>query len=682
MTIPARRSIALGFAGLASAAFVGLGAQEAPPPRPAPRDTVAQRIEPTEIRGERGATVVGGAAAAVVRIDSLRTTVSPSLADILRSVPLVLVRTNSRGEVELSVRGSESRQVGIMLDGLPLSTGWDGRADPSLIPMSGIAQLTYVRATSSVLGGPNTLGGVIDLQVDSPALGYQPRLAVGSDETGAQLASLGIGRTSRVGSGGLLSWKVGGGLREMDGIVRARGVQDLAPRGALRTNTDVSARDGFASLGYRAPNGAGISALVTGYDASRGVAPELHVSEPRLWRYPRQSRVASQLRVSAPRLESRAGTTQLEVSGGLLNGATHIETFTDASYSTVDATEDGQEQVASARFAATQHLPNGAQVRLAVTSNSVRYDETLGADPVLHYRQSLLSAGAETQWIVGSRTLVSGGLVLDRAETGEAGGRTPLGPKDHLGWRLGATVQATANTRLHASASRRARFPALRELYSGALNRFEPNPALRPEELLAAETGISFGDPSLSRGLVAQFVAFHHWLEDGIVRVGVPATNRFQRINRDEMRTAGLEAMAGWRGGIEGPSLTLDLVTQRVDIRDITAGGAERKPEHMPNLRAMVDGTIPVAARVRLGANLTHIGNQYCVNPDTDVDTPLAAQTIGGVTLERSWNLGQGRGFGVMRVLAGMDNVTNAAVYELCGLPRAGRTLRIGVDLR
>ena len=37
--------------------------------------------------------------------------------------------------------------------------------------------------------------------------------------------------------------------------------------------------------------------------------------------------------------------------------------------------------------------------------------------------------------------------------------------------------------------SRRGRFPSLRELYSGALGRFEPNPDLRSETLLGAEAG-------------------------------------------------------------------------------------------------------------------------------------------------------------------------------------------------
>jgi hypothetical protein len=85
---------------------------------------------------------------------------------------------------------------------------------------------------------------------------------------------------------------------------------------------------------------------------------------------------------------------------------------------------------------------------------------------------------------------------------------------------------------------------------------------------------------------------------------------------------------------------------------------------------------------VLLGASLSHVGAQHCVDPDTDVDVALAPQSIGGVTAQRSWRLGGSRGFRFLRLLAGMDNVTNVAMYEQCGLPRAGRTLRIGIDLR
>ena len=655
-----------------------VGAQARPS---APRDTSAQRIEPQTIRGERTATVVGGASALVVSVDSARARVAPTLADLLRAVPMVLVRTNSRGEVELSVRGSESRQVGIMMNGLPLSPGWDGRADPSLVPLTAISRVTYVRSTATVLGGPNTLGGMIDLSFDPPGTdGLEPRLALGTDHTGARLAS-GTVAGARAREGSRLSWRLGGGLRQLDGLVRAHDVPDPSGEPSLRTNTDSRQYDFLGSTEWSGANGAAVQALVSGYAAQRGVGPELHVTAPRYWRYPEQSRRVAQLKATAPRLESRFGTTVVEVGGGVLSGDTRIETFSDGTYRTVSGTEAGREQVNSARFAVTQTLPRGATIGAAVTGNNVIYDETLGTAPASHYRQDLLSAGLEGRFLVGTRTLVSAGVVRDRGVTIDAGGRPPLAAKGLEGWRLGATHQLSARTRLHASASSRGRFPALRELYSGALNRFEPNPALRPERLLATEAGLSLGDPSRPDGASLQLTAFAHHLDDGIVRVRYGTTNRFQRVNRDETRSTGLEALAGWHGGPAGPSLTLDVVAQRVRIADALAGGAGRKPEHMPNFRAMLDGTLPVWGKVTLGANVSHVGTQFCVNPDSGDDVRLSGQTVTGFTAHRSWAIA-GRGFRAMRLLAGVDNVTNAALYEQCGLPRAGRTLRLGVDLR
>ena len=68
------------------------------------------------------------------------------------------VRRNSRGEMELSVRGSDSRQAAVLMDGVPLTLGWDHRADPSLVPLGGVERITLVRGLQSLLHGPNVLG--------------------------------------------------------------------------------------------------------------------------------------------------------------------------------------------------------------------------------------------------------------------------------------------------------------------------------------------------------------------------------------------------------------------------------------------------------------------------------------------------------------------------------------------
>ena len=98
------------------------------------RDSTAQQIERVVITAARTPAAVGGAAAVVVAPSALNVSAAPSLHEVLRQVPFILVRQNSRGEMEISMRGSESRQVATILDGLPLALGWDHRTDPSLIP--------------------------------------------------------------------------------------------------------------------------------------------------------------------------------------------------------------------------------------------------------------------------------------------------------------------------------------------------------------------------------------------------------------------------------------------------------------------------------------------------------------------------------------------------------------------
>jgi outer membrane receptor protein involved in Fe transport len=158
-------------------------------------------------------------------------------------------------------------------------------------------------------------------------------------------------------------------------------------------------------------------------------------------------------------------------------------------------------------------------------------------------------------------------------------------------------------------------------------------------------------------------------------------TNRFIRVNRDDTRSVGAELSLGWRA-VRGHSAHLDLVSQRVRIRDQIAGTAAQRPEHMPAIRANLEGAIRAGRGVTIGATVAHVGAQYCVNPETATDVRLSGQTIVGANALRSWTLGAGGLFRSMRVVLGADNVLDRPVYEQCGLPRAGRTVRIGLDLR
>jgi iron complex outermembrane recepter protein len=658
---------------------------------PVAADTGARRVTGIVVTGVRTPAAVGGASAVVVRPDSLRASPAPVLEQALRETPFVLVRQNSRGEIELSVRGSDSRQAAVMVDGVPLTLGWDHRTDPSVVPLSGVQHIVVVRGLSSLLYGPNVLGGVIDLAVGRGEGGSgvaasrqtEAWLATGVDRYGGRALSAGGAAPLRVSSTSSLVLRAGGGYRQREGFRVTAAANDLTAVDDLRTNSDLRHADAFASLRWQGRAGGHVGLTAAGYRTARGVPPELHLQEPRLWRYPDQSRVLAALFAGTGVVATPAGSGSVETTVGYSGGHLEIESFADRAYTTLDDRELGDERVVTARLLAAHSLTAGGELRTSLTGGEVRYDETLGEQASNRYRQRLWSAAAEAQWPLLSRGGVSGGVAYDVATTPETGGKPPLGRLDAWGWRVGATARATEALRFHLSVSRRSRFPALRELYSGALDRFQPNPSLRPEQLTGAELGATLGGGG---SVAVQGVVFHHQLEDAVVRTTVPGTRLFVRVNRDEIRSSGAELLATWTSSPAAPlraiSLTGDLLAQQVRVRDRLAG-AERRPEHQPEVRSSLELGLPLPLALRGTATARYTGTQYCVHPDAGTQVRLGAQTKGDVAVERSWGLGRGRGLlKSIRALAALDNVTDATVYDQCGLPQPGRTLRVGLQLR
>ena len=643
------------------------------------RDSTPQGVAPVVVRGVRTPTVVGGASAVVADVDSLRLPAAPVLDQALRELPFVLVRRNSRGEMELSVRGSDSRQTAVLVDGLPLTLGWDHRSDPSLVPLTGVQSLTFVRGLASLLHGPNVLGGVIEANVTTgrtSAAAARPHVSVASD-----VDQFGGHGTSLAGSTPLSNgWTARGGVayRDRPGLARGDGIVEPGLDPDLRTNSDLRSLDGFAAVRYAGASGAQLGLSFTGYDAERGVPPELHVEEPRFWRYPVQRRWLGVLSAATGMRGTPWGFGNVQASVGINTGRTEIESFSGADYATVAERETGDERTISTRLLGEHTLGGGALLRAAATLADVSYDEGLDADPVSHYRQRLWSVGSEMTLPLGDVLQLGGGVVMDGADTPETGGKEPLGRLTRWGGRLGLTTTVGDGVRLHASGSQRSRFPALRELYSGALNRFIPNPTLRPERLLAVEAGAT---KQWERAEL-QGVLFQHHLQDAVVRVSAP-DRKFRRENRNEIRSSGVELLASWRHPA-GVSVLGDLTAQRVRVIDVQAGAGAQHAEHQPELRAGLDVGVPLPLDLHGIAGLRHTGRQFCVHPDLGSEVTLGAQTATDLRVEREWSLGRAASalFGRLRTSLSLENVADAAVYDQCGLPQPGRTMRLMVEVR
>ena len=651
-------------------------------------DSGLQRLRPVVVTESRSVGVVGGASAVVMRPEALRSSPAPLLEQALRETPFVLVRQNSRGEMELSVRGSDSRQASVLVDGVPVTLGWDHRTDPSLIPITGAQSLVVVRGLGSVLHGPNTLGGSIEISHDnSGAAPSQVWGGAGVDENSAFVASLGGSRKLADFAGGSLSLRGGFAHRDRDGVSLPSGAVDPTASDGLRTNSDLRETDGFASLRWSNTGGRSLGFSVSAFDAERGVPPEEHISAPRLWRYPYHTRAIAAFSANSGSFSTPLGFGSIEVGAGYNSGRLKIESYNNRQYQTVTAEELGDERTFTGRALVTHSLPKNAKFSAAFTAADISYTETLSPAAGVDYRQKMWSAGGEIETPIGNSTRIGGGLVFDKTTTPETGGRTPAQePFDALGWRAGLTHDLSSDFRLHASVSQRSRFPALRELYSGALNRFRPNPDLKPETLLGFEGGLT-----MSRAFEGvsdatfQVTGFHHNLDDAVVRITLANPTRFMRVNRDRIRSTGAELLGGLVFGESrerGVSITGDAMIQKIKVFDQTANNTERHAENNPETRGTLELGVPLPLRIRGIANTRYTGAQYCLNADTQNEQKLGAQTESDIGFERTFTTAGARLFRSLRALVSVDNIANKTVFDSCGLPQAGRTLRVMFTFR
>lgn len=667
-------------------------------------DSGAARLDSVLVEAGRTVTAVGGASAIVVSPARLAYPASPAplLAELLREVPFVLVRQNSRGENEISVRGSDSRQAAVLIEGIPITLGWDSRVDPSLVPLTGVQQLTITRGLSSLVGGPNVLGGMVEFGLTRPGTAPANRsdysVASGVDGYGGYALS-GAAGIRRPTSLGTFTFRAGASQRARDGFaLSGNGGATSGPAanaadpgvngdGRLRSNSDLQELDGFLTARLEGGRGRYLGITAIGFQADRGVPAELHIASPRLWRYPDVQRRIMIVSAGTGTGNTPLGVGSLTASAGVSQGSLQINSYADATYSMVTAREYGDERTITGRLLGSHSLGSRGQVQSSYTSSEVRYDERFDDDPAARYRQRLNSAAVEIEWALGSVSQVSGGVVHDRADTPESGGREPLGKLSRTGWRVGAsTTGLDPRLRFHTSISQRSRFPALRELYSGALNRFEPNPDLQPETLLGTELGATLIGGGLARaGVDLQVVGFSHRLDDAVVRITQP-DRKFRRINRDRIQSQGLEVIAGWTAPQDsaGVSVTGSLLVQHVRVHDqtIPTGVANAmRAEHQPELRGSVEVGIPLPLQLRAIGTMRHTGRQFCNHPDLGRLVALGAQTIEDLALTRTWSTHTPH-LGTVRAVLAVDNIGDTTAFDQCGLPQPGRTIRVGVQLR
>lgn len=655
-------------------------ADEAPEAFPAERritgaDTLWVITEPIVVYGSTASGTTDPAASAVDAI-VLGAQDLHSAADLAPVLPATRTVVNSRGESVFMVRGASERHIRLWLDGIPLNVPWDERVDAGLVPVDAIGSVRGVRGVGSVLEGPNALAGTIELRPQTmPTDGSRTRLGIQFGES-----VLREGRLLHQRRQGAWELLAAGSWRAQDGYVVPAGLVAPTNQGPSRQrlNSDLEQASLLVRLQRRSASGAVWHVTILGSDGEKGVPPETHLgADARFWRYPSARRGLLGAGLRTPLGGGHDWELVVDAAADLFHQ--EISAYDDATYATPSLSpgvdfETDDDRTGFGRARATRYLDRGS-LAVQTSARYARHRESLQyAAPALTYAQFIGAAAVEADLDLGRSWSTRAGGGWDLASTPESGDKPA---RDATG---AAAAFARLERRLgdpltlHASYARRSRFPALRELYSGALGRFVPNPGLAPEVQDLWDLGAVARRGPWEFGLTG----FASYLDGAIERVGLnDGSNRFQRVNLDAVRTLGFEAVATWR-----PSAAWEIgghhsVIEARRLEDGRYDGAvEDRPSYVSFLsvawrgggwQATAEG---MALGPRMSADVTDAGDGLMRLPaQGTVNLRIARAVTGGVGP-------LSRGAVHLRV----DNVFDALVESQVGLPLAGRTVICGFE--
>jgi len=101
--------------------------------------------------------------------EELATNPSRDVSQALALLPgLNFVQLGQKNDAMVNVRGFDLRQVPVYVDGVPVYVSYDGYADLGRFLVSDLSQISVSRGETSLLLGPNALGGAINLVSRKP----------------------------------------------------------------------------------------------------------------------------------------------------------------------------------------------------------------------------------------------------------------------------------------------------------------------------------------------------------------------------------------------------------------------------------------------------------------------------------------------------------------------------------
>lgn len=427
------------------------------------------------------------------------------VASALNLLPGVSVQNlGARNERLIYVRGFNSRQVPLFMDGIPVYVPYDGNVDLNRFTTFDIGQIDVSKGNASVLYGPNTLGGSINLVSKRPSKKLEANLTTGMgmdsrfDDNYYQTA-LNFGSNHGL-------WYIQGGASYLDRQFW-RLSDDFkataAENGGIRENSGNTDYKGNIKLGLT-PNATDEYAITYSNQSGRKDTPPYAGSDktiaPRYWRWPSWDKESVYF-LSKTQF-GNDHTVKLRAYHDTFKNS--LQSFDNANYNTItrpyafDSRYDDYTFGGGIEYANTWFKQNEIKLAFSYKQDVHREIGNVG-QPQQRFADELFSYAIENSYTPTDKLKFVVGASYEQQKQIQAQNLLnnrlvsfPLsGAKDAYNIQGSAFYQLVDDLQLHASIARKTRFPTIKDRYSYRLGSALPNPGLQPENALNYELGLS-----------------------------------------------------------------------------------------------------------------------------------------------------------------------------------------------
>ncbi|MCP4216456.1 MAG: TonB-dependent receptor [bacterium] len=598
----------------------------------------------------QGEAVEKSATVTVVTAEQIKERGIRTVAQALEMVPGTHVRVGGKSEAYIRIRGFRQREVAVLIDGVPVSSPYDGQLDLNNLPVQTIERIDVVKGASSVLYGANAMGGVINI-ITRKGNGNK-KIHFNAEYGSGKSYQLG---TALQGQLGKIRYFIGGNYQDTDHYSLSNNYESARNQDeGNRSNSDKTSWTGRMNLEWDMGKNSGAGIGFTHIDLEKGLPHHESDRKAKYWRFTDWNEGILDL-FYHKRLEKLSMETKVyyQYFRNVLAG------YDDGTYTTQDGKYGFHSSLKDHAMGGDLFLrfsPNKSHLfktALRFRSDAHRQQDDLG-DDWERYNINTLSLPLEAEWKATQHiTLVYGAsfdvMFFKAEDTGEKKNTTAINPQVSLLW------SPTKKLNFKGSVSLKTRFPSMKELFSSTSG----NPDLDPMKSTGLEAGLEY---FLADGLSVSLVGFYNDISDLINRV----KKNDPYINIDKAEFKGIEAGLEWRWTPYNRFYASYTNLKAVDKSD---GGSyiQYRPKHKVDAGVFVK----LPARFRVNLNVSHVSPQLYYDDD-DMERELDAYTLMDIRLSRRiW-----RG---VEIYVTALNIFDVNYYESEGYPREGRSVLAGM---